>query len=124
MKITTHKFLTKLFQFQIQIKLYHWNTNSYSNHKATDKLFKKLLEFIDCFIESYLGKFKQIQTPIPITFEKKINERNIISKVFQPFLNFLKEWKEDFKKEDHIYINLIEDLEIEVEKTKYLMRLK
>lgn len=124
MKITTQKFLTKLFQFQIQIKLYHWNTNSYSNHKATDKLFQKLLEFIDCFIESYLGKFKQIQTPIPITFEKNINERNIISKVFQPFLNFLKEWKEDFKKEDQEYIHLIEDLEIEVEKTKYLMRLK
>jgi DNA-binding ferritin-like protein len=124
MKITTQEFLTKLFQFQIQIKLYHWNTNSYSNHKATDKLFKKLLEFIDCFIESYMGKFKQIQTPIPITFEKKINERNIISKVFQPFLNFLKEWKEDFKKEDQEYIHLIEDLEIEVEKTKYLMRLK
>ena len=118
MKITTQEFLTKLFQFQIQIKLYHWNTNSYSNHKATDKLFKKLLEFIDCFIESYMGKFKQIQTPIPITFEKKINERNIISKVFQPFLNFLKEWKEDFKKEDQEYIHLIEDLEIEVEKTK------
>ena len=56
--------------------------------------------------------------------KKKINERNIISKVFQPFLNFLKEWKEDFKKEDQEYINLIEDLEIEVEKTKYLMRLK
>ena len=120
----TEEFITKLFQFQLQLKLYHWNTKYYSNHEATDKLMKHLLEFIDSFMETYLGKFQKIQIPTSITLEKKINEKNIISKVFQPFLHFLKEWKEDFQKTDCEFLHLIEELQTETERTKYLIRLK
>ena len=37
-------------QFLITIKLYHWNTSSYSTHKATDDLYSKLNEGIDSFV--------------------------------------------------------------------------
>lgn len=43
-------------QFLITIKLYHWNTFSYSTHKATDELYSKLNEGIDSFVEVLLGK--------------------------------------------------------------------
>jgi len=38
------------------IKLYHWKTHSYSQHKATDELYEKLNENIDRFVEVLLGK--------------------------------------------------------------------
>lgn len=38
------------------IKLYHWKTHSFSQHKATDELFAKLNENIDKFVEVLLGK--------------------------------------------------------------------
>lgn len=38
------------------IKLYHWNTQSYAQHKATDELHEKLSTNIDTFVEVYLGK--------------------------------------------------------------------
>ena len=38
------------------VKLYHWNTHSYSEHKATDELYSRLNENIDKFVEVYLGK--------------------------------------------------------------------
>jgi hypothetical protein len=38
------------------VKLYHWKTYSYATHKATDKLFSKLNENVDQFIEILLGK--------------------------------------------------------------------
>jgi DNA-binding ferritin-like protein len=38
------------------VKLYHWQTQSYSVHKATDKLYEKLDGNIDRFVEVYLGK--------------------------------------------------------------------
>ena len=38
------------------IKLYHWKTRSYSQHKATDELYAKMQENIDRFIEVLLGK--------------------------------------------------------------------
>jgi hypothetical protein len=38
------------------IKLYHWKTHSYSQHKATDELHEKLSENIDKFVEVLMGK--------------------------------------------------------------------
>lgn len=38
------------------VKLYHWKTHSYAEHKATDELYKRLNTNIDRFIEVLLGK--------------------------------------------------------------------
>lgn len=38
------------------VKVYHWNTRSYAEHKATDELYGKLNEHIDTFVEVLLGK--------------------------------------------------------------------
>lgn len=38
------------------VKLYHWKTHSYAQHKATDELYAKLNENIDSFVEILLGK--------------------------------------------------------------------
>ena len=38
------------------VKLYHWKTSSYSQHKATDELYSKLNEHIDTFVEILMGK--------------------------------------------------------------------
>lgn len=39
------------------IKLYHWMTQSYPRHIATDKLYEKLSENVDKFVEVYIGKY-------------------------------------------------------------------
>jgi DNA-binding ferritin-like protein len=38
------------------IKLYHWKTMKYSEHKATDELYSELSDKIDNFIEVLMGK--------------------------------------------------------------------
>lgn len=38
------------------VKLYHWKTRSYAQHKATDELYSRLNEHIDTFVEVLLGK--------------------------------------------------------------------
>jgi len=38
------------------VKLYHWKTESYAQHKATDELYSKLNENVDTFVEILLGK--------------------------------------------------------------------
>lgn len=38
------------------VKLYHWKTRSYAQHKATDKLYENLNENIDTMVEVLLGK--------------------------------------------------------------------
>jgi DNA-binding ferritin-like protein len=50
----------KIVKFFIEIlnnvKLYHWRTKSYAQHKATDELYEKLNKDIDSFVEVMLGK--------------------------------------------------------------------
>jgi len=38
------------------IKLYHWKTTSYAQHKATDELYANLNTGVDSFVEIMLGK--------------------------------------------------------------------
>ena len=38
------------------IKVYHWNTHSFAEHKATDEIHERLSENIDKFVEVLLGK--------------------------------------------------------------------
>jgi DNA-binding ferritin-like protein len=47
-----HMFLTMLNA----VKLYHWKTRSYSQHKATDDLYAGMNEHIDKFVEILMGK--------------------------------------------------------------------
>jgi DNA-binding ferritin-like protein len=45
-----------LLELLMIIKVYHWNTHSYSTHKATDELYDRLNKNIDRFVEVMLGK--------------------------------------------------------------------
>jgi hypothetical protein len=67
------------------VKLYHWRTYSYAQHKATDELYSKMNEHIDSFVEIMLGKeesrIKMIEKKIELIdasnvleFKKRIYE--------------------------------------------------
>lgn len=73
------------------VKLYHWKTRSYSQHKATDELYDRLNENIDKFIEILLGKdesrVKLIQKRIDVLDAK--NTQSFKSRIYEyrEFLN-------------------------------------
>ncbi|AGE52477.1 hypothetical protein PBCVCvsA1_252L [Paramecium bursaria Chlorella virus CvsA1] len=51
------KMILFMFWFQTSIKIYHWYTESYANHKATDKVLGKITDLTDSFVEKYIGAF-------------------------------------------------------------------
>lgn len=60
-KSKSHKYsqpyiVTMFLQMLNTVKLYHWKTSSYAQHKATDELYSNLNENIDSFVEIMLGK--------------------------------------------------------------------
>jgi len=67
------------------IKLYHWNTHSFAQHKATDELHSRLSENVDKFVEVLLGKSESrllhlnekldlIRSKTTVDFKKRIYE--------------------------------------------------
>ena len=77
------------------VKLYHWNTRSYSQHKATDELYGRLNENIDKFVEVLLGKDGSRINRI----EKKL--------LIRDFSNI-----SDFKQQIYEYREFLKDLSI------------
>jgi DNA-binding ferritin-like protein len=45
------------FTLQLNMKVYHWNTNSFSRHKASDQFGGKLGELVDQFVEVFIGRY-------------------------------------------------------------------
>ena len=53
----TFEFVIKLMGYRNQIKMNHWQTKSYAEHKMTDDLTSTLDESIDKIAESVIGAF-------------------------------------------------------------------
>jgi len=51
------KIVAIFFNIRDQVKLYHWQTKSFAEHKATDDLVGKLDTSIDTFVEAYMGRY-------------------------------------------------------------------
>lgn len=49
--------VTSMLTIRNQVKLYHWQTQSFARHKATDDLTASLDTHIDKFLEVYMGKY-------------------------------------------------------------------
>jgi hypothetical protein len=45
-----------------QIKIYHWQTKSFSEHKALDMAYENLGGLIDQFVEVYQGTFGRVSS--------------------------------------------------------------
>ncbi len=58
MKSTKEELVNYFLELLMTIKVYHWKTKSYAEHKATDELYSSLNENIDKFVEIMLGKYK------------------------------------------------------------------
>lgn len=55
-KYSQQNIVLMFLQMLNTVKLYHWKTSSYAEHKATDELYAKLNAGIDSFVEIMLGK--------------------------------------------------------------------
>lgn len=55
-KYSYQSIVTMFLQMLNTVKLYHWKTSSYAQHKATDDLYSDLNDSIDTFVEIMLGK--------------------------------------------------------------------
>jgi hypothetical protein len=55
-KYTQQRIVIMFLQMLNTVKLYHWKTTSYAEHKATDELYANLNLNIDKFVEIMLGK--------------------------------------------------------------------
>lgn len=88
------------------VKVYHWWTHSYAEHRATDELYGKLNKYIDKFIEVMLGK-----TGSRLNMKnKKIIFTNPSTK--KEFIKTINEYKLLLRNKMDIYIDIVKDTDL------------
>ena len=114
----------KLVQIQLQFKFLHWQTSSYSKHKAYGKIYDTLGDLIDTFVESMMGKYgrPQFESEFSIMFQ----DISYIS--IQKFMDGITEFlvaitDELDSKYDTDLLNLKDEMLSEINKLKYLLTL-
>ena len=84
------KIIVICLDFLNNLKLFHWNTKSYSQHMASDSLYEELTKSIDTLVESFLQQRIPIQSTItlctnPMMFMKKLTQfKNYMNEVDLP----------------------------------------
>jgi hypothetical protein len=111
-KYTQQQIVTMFLQMLNTVKLYHWKTSSYAQHKATDELYSNLNSNIDTFVEIMLGK---TGGRVNLTGQKSI-----------PLLDYTN--VTDFKREIEIYkrflIEMNRDGEVNISSNSDLMNVR
>lgn len=112
------------FQLTLTVKLYHWQTRSYSRHKATDKLFEKLTELTDQFIEVYIGKYGRPSFNDSLKLNiKEVSDQEAISMI-KIFISFLaNDIQKYLSSNDTDLYNIRDELLSNLNQTLYLFTL-
>jgi hypothetical protein len=94
------------------VKLYHWKTSSYSQHKATDKLYSNLNENIDLFVEIMLGK--------------KGDRVNLTGQKSLPLMDYtnLSDFKKEIEKYKTFLINMNKDAGLNITNNSDLLNVR
>jgi hypothetical protein len=109
---TQQKIVTTFLQMLNTVKLYHWKTHSYSQHKATDSLYSNLNDNIDSFVEIMLGK--------------KGDRVNLTGQKSLPLLDYtnLSDFKKEVEKYKLFLINMNKDAGLNITNNSDLLNVR
>jgi|LakMenEpi03Aug12_release.lakeMendotaPanAssembly.Ray.scaffolds.fasta_scaffold286816_2 hypothetical protein len=118
--------LVVFLSFLNQLKIFHWQTFSYSQHKALGKSYETLDGLFDNFVETYYGKYgKTLQAKI-YNFEAdaltpETDVKKFISNKKRDLINYLR--NEVISDKDEDLKNIVDEIEGELNHLQYLLEL-
>lgn len=121
----------KLLSMLITIKLYHWNTLTFSVHKATDDLYAELNTLMDSMVEVLLGKHTSVneKNKHNILNIKNIKVNNYkdngkFKQEVESYKKFLVGLNHVFSNYDSDLLNIRDEILAALNKLSYLLTLK
>ena len=115
--------ISKLLTLQNQLRVHHWQTPSYAEHKALGKAYAGLDPLIDTFVETYMGKYgKDTQQHRSIDLQGYETAHPMpVLKYFENYL--INELPTDLSTQDTELFNIRDEMLSVLNQTKYLLTL-
>lgn len=117
-----NKLVNFFFTLELNLKIYHWNTTSYPRHKASDELGGKMLQLVDKFVETFIGRYKVKPNIERIKIESVFTTDNGNEDLLNQSIKYLEDLNSIIKDSD--LLNIRDEMLGEINQTLYLYRLK
>lgn len=117
------KLLAPFLKIQNQLRIFHWQTSSYAQHKAFGKAYEHLDEQIDEFVEVFMGKYGRSKAATSYNIELD-NLGSDYLDVVNSFIHYLINITDDVDPvNDTDLLNIRDTMLGELNRLKYLLTL-
>jgi hypothetical protein len=120
----TNTVIINLLMAQNQMKIFHWQTESYAQHKAFGKVYDNLSGLIDDFVEVCMGKHGrpsfQGEFNIPLFDFNTVSDDDSVNSVVLFLLSFSQLYNPET---DSDLLNIRDEMLAEMNRLKYLLTL-
>jgi len=117
--------VTELLTLHNQLKINHWQTESYAEHQALGITYDTLTDLIDEFIEVFMGKYGRVVNKSGFSLDIKNIKEMPSDRLADTYIKFLIEElpsKLDVKKDTDL-LNIRDEILSSLNKLKYLLTL-
>lgn len=119
-----HSAVRDLLQMQNQIRLFHWQTKSYSAHKALGKAYETLDGLIDDFVETAMGRTEVDLRDGNIKIELFDINNLSLNEALETYKAFLSEMSQKLNPDsDTDLLNIRDEMLGVINQTLYLLKL-
>lgn len=120
------KVIVNLVKLQNQLRVLHWQTESYAQHKAFGKTYDALTGLIDSLVEVHQGKYGKIMYSTPLSIDLVNIDEISIDEVLTEVTDYL---SAEFAgmvdaAKDTDCLNIRDSILQELNQLKYLLTLK
>jgi hypothetical protein len=115
----------ELLQFQVLIKIYHWQTKTYSRHVAADNLYDSISKHIDLIVETLQGEQKKRSkfSPSCVLPIENMTDKNIVQLLLK-----CRDWLDTtfirMFSHSKFLVNIKDEIVTDLNKTLYLFTLE
>jgi len=118
--------ITQFLAFLNQLKVFHWQTKSYAEHKALGKAYETFDGLFDKFVEVYYGKYGRPEKEMEYGYKAYSYRPDVIINTIQEYKDaILSSLNEDLANgSNNDLLNIKDEIEAELNKLLYLLTLK
>lgn len=120
------KIVLNLLKLQNQLRILHWQSNTYAQHEAYGKAYEGLDGLIDTFVEIHQGKHGKVKLTSPVSLElynfEELDIQNVLEEVATYLSTAFTEIHDPVKDTD--CLNVRDEILSVINKLKYLLTLQ
>lgn len=115
--------IAPLLKIQNQLRVFHWQTDSYAQHKAFGKAYEDLNDTIDSFVEVFMGKYGKTRAKLSYKIELD-NLTDDYNTTIDTFIVYLTDITNHVDREkDTDLLNIRDEMLSTLNRLKYLLTL-